>query len=311
MTKQNKKHRHAFKMTRAKEKGLGTTTTTVKREQDANRTVARMKIHWERNILTILNPKFPNHPLEVDYIEAFARAGSTDRDWWRESVIPHSTEKIAEYPETGLIVLRNTLKDGVVVEHQITPCVDEVDFRLKATNATDKVSEVHWAQPCVRVHHFTGVPMEMNTERYLPKSFIFINCRLTRLPMKPWAKSARYIPGQVWVPRHVDRNDVQPRPLNPKVPSNGLIGCFSNDERWISATAWEPYQDLFQGVVCCLHSDFRIGGLQPGETKTIRGKIYIVQNDLAALLDRYFKDFPEHMECKTIVERGHLLARTI
>ena len=46
------------------------------------------------------------------------------------------------------------------------------------------------------------------------------------------------------------------------------------------ATAWEPYQELFQGVIVCLHSDFRIGGLKPGETKAIRGKIYLMPADL-------------------------------
>jgi len=40
-------------------------------------------------------------------------------------------------------------------------------------------------------------------------------------------------------------------------------------------------------------SDFRLGGLQPGETKQIRGKIYIVPHDVPALLARYGKDFPE------------------
>ena len=62
------------------------------------------------------------------------------------------------------------------------------------------------------------------------------------------------------------------------MPSNGLIGCFSGDEKLIFATAWEPYQELFQGVARCLHSDFRIGGLAPGETKKIRGKIYLARN---------------------------------
>ena len=78
------------------------------------------------------------------------------------------------------------------------------------------------------------------------------------------------------------------------VPSNGLIGAFSGDEKWIFATAWQPYQELFQGVARCVHSDFRLGGLQPGETKTIHGKIYIVPADAAALLKRYRRDFPEH-----------------
>ena len=62
----------------------------------------------------------------------------------------------------------------------------------------------------------------------------------------------------------------------------------------IFATAFEPYQELFQGVIRCLHSDFRLGGLAPGETLKITGKIYLVKNDEAALLKRYHKDFSTH-----------------
>jgi hypothetical protein len=61
----------------------------------------------------------------------------------------------------------------------------------------------------------------------------------------------------------------------------------------ILASAWEPYQELFQGVGICIHSDFRIGGLEPKETKHIRGKIYIVKADPDALVKRYERDFPE------------------
>ncbi|MCX6941250.1 MAG: hypothetical protein NTX09_11045 [Verrucomicrobia bacterium] len=53
---------------------------------------------------------------------------------------------------------------------------------------------------------------------------------------------------------------------------------------------------MFQGVIrclvigClvirCLHADFRIGGLPPGETKDVRGKISIASNDMARLLAR-------------------------
>ena len=89
------------------------------------------------------------------------------------------------------------------------------------------------------------------------------------------------------------RNDVNPRPLSSLVPSNGLCGAFSGNNQWILATAWEPYQKLFQGVVTCMHSDFRIGGLKPGETKHIRGKLYLVPADAESLLRRYDRDFPE------------------
>ena len=63
----------------------------------------------------------------------------------------------------------------------------------------------------------------------------------------------------------------------------------------VMATAWEPYQELFQGVIVCLHSDFRIGGLDPGESKKIRGKIYLTSGGSGALIERYERDFPEHL----------------
>jgi hypothetical protein len=52
-------------------------------------------------------------------------------------------------------------------------------------------------------------------------------------------------------------------------------------------------------VGVCIHSDFRIGGLQPKETKKIRGKIYILKADPVALLKRYERDFPEQLRARS------------
>jgi hypothetical protein len=244
-------------------------------------------------MLTIRGPRLPSGEVKVWYLEAYCRPSSTDRDWG-QTVIPHKTELTESTPDGRLIKLRCKLEDGVTVEHEIRAGTDEVDFRLIAHNPTDRTSQAHWAQPCLRVDKFTGAPQVRASEDYLPKSFIFLDGRLRRMPTEPWATKARYTPGQVWCPKHVDRNDVNPRPLSSLVPSNGLIGCFSGDDKMILATAWEPYQELFQGVIVCLHSDFRLGGLRPGETKRVRGKIYVVDADVAALVRRYEKDFPEH-----------------
>ena len=46
-------------------------------------------------------------------------------------------------------------------------------------------------------------------------------------------------------------------------------------------------QELFQGIITCIHADFRIGGLAPGETKRVRGVLYVMPNDIDALLKRY------------------------
>jgi len=256
----------------------------------------KLKLHWDKNFLTIRG-NFPGDEIKILYLEAYCRAGSTDRDW-KETVIPHRAEQ-TKATEDGLrIELRDEVSDGVIVEHVITAAGDEIDFRLVAHNPTQKPSEIHWAQPCLRVDKFAGTgaaDARTLVPAYAKQCFIFLDGKLTKLPTEPWADKARYIPGQVYCPKHVDRNDVNPRPLSALVPSSGLCGCFSADEKHILACAWEPYQELFQGVIGCLHSDFRIGGLKPGETKKIRGKLYIVSNDVPKLVARYERDFPEQV----------------
>ena len=254
-----------------------------------------LHIRWEKNFLTITGHDLPGQEMRVQYLEAYCRPGSSNRDW-SETVIGHATELVSASEDGKTIKLKCTLKDGVVVDHVITAGPDEVDFRLTARNPTDKVSQAHWAQPCIRVDKFVNVPPNRSSEEYLSKSFLFVDGELKRMPLQPWATKALYIPGQVWCPRGVPRSDVNPRPLSDVVPSNGLIGCFSHDEKILFATAFEPYQELFQGVAVCLHADFRIGGLKPGESKQVRGKIYLLPNDGPALLKRYEKDFPEQIE---------------
>jgi hypothetical protein len=250
-----------------------------------------LRLDWDKEILTIRGGHLPGGAVQVWYIEAFCRPGSTARDW-SKTVIPHKTELVASAPNGRLIKLRSRLEDGVVVDHEIRAGGDAVDFQLVARNPTANKSLAHWAQPCIRVDRYAGTKLERSSETYLPNCFLYVDGKPTRMPIDPWAKKALYTPGQVWCPRHVSRDDVNPRPLSSVVPSNGLIGCVSADGKELVATAWEPYQELFQGVIVCIHSDFRIGGLLPGQTKAIRGKIYLMPADFPALLARYRRDYP-------------------
>ena len=251
--------------------------------------------HW----LVIRGAQIPGGEIRINYLEAYCRAGSTDADWVQHTVIKHTSELVSLDANGKVMKLRDVLTDGLTVDHTITASADDVDFRLTAHNPTATRSEAHWAQPCVRLGAFTGfdpaVTKSKNIDDYLGKCFVFLDGKIARMPTPQWATQARYTPGQVWCPKGVPRTDVNPRPLSSLVPSNGLIGVFSGDEKLLFGTAWEPYQELFQGVGRCVHSDFRLGGLQPGETKQIRGKIYIVPNDVPALLTRYGKDFPEQV----------------
>jgi len=256
-----------------------------------------LTLSYEPNWLSIHHRSIPGDKVRIHYLEAYCRAESTDADWGKHTKIKHSSELISLGTDGKTLKLRDTLSDGVTVEHVIVAEDYEIDFQLVAHNPGTTRSEAHWAQPCIQLATFTGFdPKGPDRDDYLPKCFIFLDGKLARMnEIQPWSKEARYIPGQVWCPINVPRTDVNPRPLSPLVPSNGLIGVFSGDEKLILATAWEPYQELFQGVIRCVHSDFRLGGLQPGETKNIHGKIYIVPNDAPALLKRYAADFPEQL----------------
>lgn len=243
-----------------------------------------LTIDWEKNYLTIHGKEIPGGTIRVLYLEAYCKSGSTDRDWG-QTTIPHATELLSAAPH--VIRLKCRVQPSVVVEHEITAGKDDVTFRLTARNEGKEYVDVVWAQPCMRVDKFTG----LKQDDYFRRCFIFTDKGLTALDKTHRGTKARYVPGQVYVPKEVDRNDVNPRPLSDDVPANGLIGAFSADSKKIVAMAWDQTQELFQGVIVCIHSDFRIGGLKPGETKKLFGKIYIVDNDVEKLLARYNKDF--------------------
>src|SRR6478672_5424567 len=89
-------------------------------------------ISWNDNFLTVRG-QFPGREIKILYLEAYCRAGSTDRDW-RETVIPHTTKKLAGKDDSGEIRLRDTLADGVIVDHSIIAKSDEIVFELVAHN---------------------------------------------------------------------------------------------------------------------------------------------------------------------------------
>ena len=137
---------------------------------------AALVIAWDRNYLTIRG-EFPGSEIRIHYLEAYCRPGSTDRDW-RDTVIPHTTEKLSAGEHGRVIKLRDKLADGVVVEHAIAAGRDEVDFQLTAHNPTDKPSAAHWAQPCIRVDKFTGTTnadARALVPEYARKCFLFID----------------------------------------------------------------------------------------------------------------------------------------
>lgn len=255
-----------------------------------------LTLRYEKNMLSIQGKHIPGGTIPIWYIEAYCRPNSHETDWNQHTVIGHQTVILESQDQK--IRLQCKLKDGVIVQHTITSDKDSVDFQITAYNPTKKTSKAHWGQPCIRVGKFTGQgdPANGVSYDYIERSFVFLDGKLSLMPTKDWERKARYTPGQVWAAPGVKREDVNPRPLNPHSPSNALIGCFSKDGKVLLAAAFDPYQELFQGVIHCLHNDFRLGGLNPGETKKVHGKLYVLPAHIPTLLSRYRQDFPDHSQ---------------
>lgn len=256
---------------------------------------SKITIGWKDDILSVFHPNIPGGKIETWYLEAYCRPGSTDRVW-DKTVIGHETKILHSNHDGTEIKLRCHLKDGVIVDHLIRTDINGVRFNLIARNPTKKTSQAHWAQPCIRVGEFTGHGASQTDDKYayIKNCFVFQDKDDIPdfLPTKDWALKARYTPGQVWRPININGNDVNPRPLHPTTPYKNIIGCISKDKKWLLASVWDPCQELFQGVIRCIHSDFRIGGLEPGEQKEIRGKMYLMENDINKFMKLYDQEFP-------------------
>jgi hypothetical protein len=174
--------------------------------------------------------------------------------------------------------------------HEIDAAKDELDLHFRLTNKGRQGVDLQWFEPaCIRVAAFTGCEQS----NYIARSFIFTQRGLTALDLLRRTTNAIYLGGQVYLPGNVALQDANPRPICMDHPVNGLIGCFSADNRWLLATASDRTHELFEGVYVCLHSDPRVDGLDPGRTKELRSKIYFLPNDPKALLKRCHRDFPD------------------
>ncbi len=247
----------------------------------------QLRLAWTNNLLTISAPWLPGGKIDVWYLEAFCRKGSTHQEW-SKTVLPHKTELLWSEPDGSTLRLRTLVKPDIEMIHEIRAGVDEVDFTFQFTNRGKQHVDLEWFQPaCIRVDRFTGAAQS----NYTTKAFIFTRAGLTRLQGTRRTEEAIYRGGQVYVPKGVDLADVNPRPISLDQPVNGLIGCFSQDDKFLLATASDQTHELFEGVYVCLHSDPHVGGLAGGQSKVLHSKIYLLPNDVDALLKRYRKDF--------------------
>src|SRR6266446_2136297 len=110
------------------------------------RPAENLRLGWTNNMLTISGANLPGKTLEVLYLEAFCRSGSTHRDW-HQTVIPHKTELLRAGRNGESLRLRTHVEPGVEIRHEIRAGRDEVEFQLEIRNAGEQPVDVQWFQP--------------------------------------------------------------------------------------------------------------------------------------------------------------------
>jgi hypothetical protein len=92
-------------------------------------------------------------------------------------------------------------------------------------------------------------------------------------------------------------NDVVSRYFQNGEPADcSLIVRSSEDDRRHVALAWENGLSVSYNLnqsLNCTHSNPGLGALKPGESKTLRGRIYFLTGTRGELYRRFLKDFPE------------------
>ena len=244
-----------------------------------------LTLSWTNNLLTISNTNLPGGKLDIWYLEAFCRKGSTHQDWGK-TTLPHKT--VLASSSAHCLDFRTSVEPNVEVHHTVVALKDAVECSFVLANRGTEPVDLEWFQPgCIHVERFTG----SDQTNYISRSFIFTERGLTTLDKTRRHDEALYHGGQVYVPKGINLADVNPRPISDDQPVNGLIGCFSADGKWLLATASTSTHELFEGVYVCLHSDPHVGGLNPAMTKSIVARIYFLKNDPDELLKRYRMDF--------------------
>jgi hypothetical protein len=260
--------------------GCRTTQSSAQNQQ--------LHLSWTNNLLTVVGPDLPGGKLSIWYLEAFCGPRAHDQSW-NKTTIPHKTRLVRASEQGDLLEFETTVSVGVEMSHRVKVVPNGVNFDYTLINKSAVPVDIQWFQPaCIRVAEFTG----SDQTNFIKRSFIFTKRGLTLLADTDRTEEALYKGGQVYIPAQIPAQEANPRPLAAAQPVNGLIGCFSADGTKLLATASDQTHELFEGVYVCLHSDPHVGGIKPGETRKFHAMVYLMPNNISALLKSYQADFP-------------------
>src|SRR6185369_9948127 len=102
-----------------------------------------LHITWEHNKLTIWGDNLRGKKINIEYLEAFCKTGSTNR-LWDETKIPHETRLVSTDDNNQHITLKTIVQPDIEIKHDIRARKDEVEFNLVVRNKGDKNIDIDW-----------------------------------------------------------------------------------------------------------------------------------------------------------------------
>ena len=207
----------------------------------------------------------------------------------REGQHTHGTHKndirVAEDQRSGTIV---SLELGLSLS--MTAGVDSSDMTLTVTNKSDH----SWPELASIIPCFNPGPEEIrnrqfaNTKTFFPgpdglarlvDREIHYNTGLRTTVDQEADEEGKYVWSFKWPESDVDSH-------------GGLIVRESTDDAWVTGIAWNRFlSNQGHNPWECMHLSVNVGPLEPGESRDIRGKIYLFQGTKEELFERYKRDF--------------------
>src|SRR3954468_5726649 len=99
-----------------------------------------LRISWTNNLLTVSAPDLPGKTLDIWYLEAFCRKGSTHQDW-NKTTIPHKTTLLEAHADGKRLKLLTAVTDGVEMTHVLRARADEIDITYEMVNRSSEESQ--------------------------------------------------------------------------------------------------------------------------------------------------------------------------
>ncbi len=201
------------------------------------------------------------------------------------------TEARYDWPHTVAEDKRSATIDAGMLRLAARVDGDAVELTLEVTNRTERA----WPEPAAIVACFNpGPPASKAYEMGHHKSTYFIAADgLERLPDRDMHFRSELRPtleardaeldfefGKRW--RSSERDD-----------HGGLLVRTSQSGRWTAGVAWEDWLGVqAHNPWLCMHVATRVGPLAPGESRTIRGRLVLVEGPLEAGLERLRAPWP-------------------